>query len=240
MGIRGHLIRALSRAAAWLDAPVRVLEPDAAYALWAKDYPASAHNPLMKTEQRAMCQLLPPDLRGKAVVDAGCGSGRYIVEASSRGAARVVGVDLSAAMLARAAQVSRNVVRADLRALPLRDRWSDLTICGLTVGHLDSLTGALAELCRVTRPGGTILCSDFHPIAHTIGGKRDFSVDGRRYAARHTQHLYGAWHDACASLGLRITRVLEPSLDPADLPAGSRMVVAHPLVIVFEVRREGN
>jgi SAM-dependent methyltransferase len=41
-----------------------------------------------------------PDLRGRSVLDMGCGSGRYLIEALDRGASRVVGVDLAPEMLA--------------------------------------------------------------------------------------------------------------------------------------------
>jgi malonyl-CoA O-methyltransferase len=54
----------------------------------------------------------------------------------------------------------------------------------------------------VTRPGGTVLCSDVHPIGHALGWQRDFKSAGRHYAVRHTQHLYSHWHAACAALGL--------------------------------------
>src|SRR5690349_13981739 len=78
------------------------LEPTAAYALWAASYPPRAHNPLMLAEERAMLALLPPDLCGQAVLDAGCGSGRYLFHTLRRGARRALGVDLSAEMLSRA------------------------------------------------------------------------------------------------------------------------------------------
>ncbi len=65
-----------------------ILEPSAAYALWAGSYPAHAHNPVMLAEERAMLGLLPGDLRGQSVVDAGCGSGRYTRHAVERGARR--------------------------------------------------------------------------------------------------------------------------------------------------------
>src|SRR6476660_3704332 len=83
------------------------LEPAAAYALWADAYPPTAHNPLMQAEERAMLALLPGDLSGARILDAGCGSGRYLLHARRRGAQQLLGVDLSAEMLARA--------RAELR-----------------------------------------------------------------------------------------------------------------------------
>jgi malonyl-CoA O-methyltransferase len=238
------------------------LDVAAAYALWAASYPPQAHNPLMLAEERAMLALLPAGLRNWAVLDAGCGSGRYLLHALKRGARRVVGVDLSPEMLAQARGLGvgdwelgasdstipqplspiPRLVQASLTAIPLRDRWADLTLSGLTIGHVEHLDTALAELRRVTRPGGTILCSDFHPVGHALGWRREFSAGGQRYAVRHTPHLYSHWQRACAACGLRIARVLEPYLDPADIPAGARfdpVALDVPVALVFELLREG-
>ena len=236
------------------------LAPAVAYALWAASYPPHAHNPLMLAEQRALLSLLSADLREQSVLDAGCGSGRYVLHALRRNARRVLGVDLSAEMLARAASFEFKVlsseftsasnsqlktqnfelIQASLDAIPLRDRWAHLTICGLTIGHVERLEAALAELRRVTRPGGMILISDFHPIGHALGWRREFSADGQRYAVRHTPHLYSDWQRACSTLGLRVLRVLEPYLDPTDIPAGARfdpVALRVPVALVFELQR---
>lgn len=224
-----------------------ILLPAEAYALWAASYPAHAHNPLMQAEQRAMLGLLPASLRGQAVLDAGCGSGRYMLHALRRGAARVTGVDLSPQMLARArAELGRArpgvaLRQGGLAALPIADEWADLVLCGLVIGHLEDLRSTLVELCRVTRPGGTLLCSDVHPIGHALGWLRDFKAGDRHYAVRHTPHFYSDWHAACAAVGWRIERVLEPMLDPADIPADAhfdRMALEVPVALVLQLRRE--
>jgi malonyl-CoA O-methyltransferase len=235
--------------------PPRVLHPRAAYARWAASYPPRAHNPLMQAEERAVLSLFPADLRGCTVVDAGCGSGRYMLHALRRGAARVVGADLSPEMLDRAraelggshrAETPRDradapyieLIQASIEALPLRDQCADLTVCGLTIGHLPSLEPALAELQRITRTDGRILCSDFHPLQHARGGRREFSVGGERYAVRHTPHYTDDWRGVCAALGLRIVRVLEPLLDPEDIRGLVQLDLAAvklPVVTVFEL-----
>ncbi len=226
-----------------------MLEPAAAYSLWAPSYPPHAHNPVMQAEERAMLALMPEALHGQSVLDAGCGSGRYLLHALHRGAARVTGVDLSPEMLARADTALRDESRevpiallaGSIDALPVADACADLTVCGLVVGHLQELRPCLAELQRATRPGGIVLCSDVHPIGHALGWVRDFKSGGQRYAVRHTQHLYGHWHDACASLGLRIERVREPMLDPADIPADAhfdRTALEVPVALVLQLRRE--
>jgi len=227
---------------------VEMLEPRDAYALWAASYPPHAHNPVMHAEERAMLALMPADLRGQAVLDAGCGSGRYMIYALNRGAVRATGVDLSAQMLERASEElgarrhggEIELVQGDLERLPVPDGFADLTICGLTIGHLDHLQPALAELRRATRPGGTILCSDVHPIGHVLGWLRDFKSDGRHCAVRHTPHFYSRWHAACAASGLEIARVLEPMLDPADVPDDAhfdRRALEVPVALVFQLRR---
>lgn len=225
-----------------------ILDPLEAYALWAPQYPARAHNPVMMAEERAMLALMPSRLDGLAVLDAGCGSGRYMLHALARGASRVTGVDASPAMLDRAADelpdprssAAIELVQGSLAALPMPNAWADLTVCGLVVGHLDNLEHSLAELRRVTRPGGLLLCSDVHPIGHALGWLRDFKSGGQRYAVRHTPHLYSHWHAACAALGLEIEQVVEPMLDAADIPDGARFDLAAldvPVAIVFQLRR---
>ncbi len=225
-----------------------MLTPVDAYALWASSYPAHAHNPVMQTEERAMLKLMPAGLENHAVLDAGCGSGRYMVHALQRNAVRVRGVDLSPQMLQRAeseldtyrASAEIKLMHGTLIALPVPDAWADLTICGLVIGHLENLEQPLAELLRVTRPGGMVLCSDVHPIGHALGWTRDFKSGGQRYAVQHTQHLYSHWHAACAALGFQIERVLEPMLDPADIPTDAhfdRTALQVPVALVFQLRR---
>jgi len=228
----------------------RFMEAGPAYALWASNYPAHAHNPLMRAEERAMLSLMPGGLQGQSVLDVGCGSGRYMLHVLRGGAHRVSGVDFSPQMLQRAelelnsyrADAEIKLLQGDLSAIPVPDGWADVTVCGLVVGHVENLPQALQELKRVTRPGGTVFCSDVHPIGHALGWVRDFKSGEQHCAVRHTQHLYSHWHAACAAQGLQIERVLEPMLDPDDIPAGARFdrqALEIPVALVLRLRRSG-
>ena len=106
---------------------------------------------------------------GDAVLDLGCGFGRHAFEAARRGA-RVVAVDagrdeveqvratfaamIEAAELDAAAPVA--AVQGDALALPFRDGAFDRVICSEVLEHIENDLGAVAELARVLRPGGTM------------------------------------------------------------------------------------
>ena len=142
-----------------------------AYDRWAEVYPAEPHNPLMQAEQAAMLGLLPP-LSACDVLDLACGSGRYVAIAQAAGAAFVVGVDYSPAMLGRARFAAR--VRADMARLPLRANSFDVVISGLAMGHAPDLDDCVAGIARVLRPGGVLVYSDFHDEAWRSGLTRSF------------------------------------------------------------------
>jgi malonyl-CoA O-methyltransferase len=203
-----------SRAAALVELSVAD-----AYALWAPTYAAEAHNPFMQLEQTSLLELLP-ELAGTVVVDLACGTGRYAAIARARAAAAVIGVDLSQDMLRAARRVTASVARGDLTALPLRSGVAGVVICGLAVGHLRDLEGALAEMSRVLASGGTLVYSDFHPAAHAAGRRRNFEVGGRSYAVEHHPRLPADHRAACRAAGLDVEAVREPTTrDGARVPA---------------------
>ena len=95
---------------------------------------------------------------GWQVLDVACGAGRH-ARAFELAWARCVGLDLSAALLRVARGVTgAPLVRADMRALPIRPRSMDLTVNLFTsFGYFDrdaEHAGALAEMVSTLRTGG--------------------------------------------------------------------------------------
>jgi malonyl-CoA O-methyltransferase len=216
------------------------LDPVAGYALWAANYPPHSHNPFMRAEERAMLALLPATLAGMRVLDVGCGSGRYLLHARQRGATSL-GVDRSAQMLAQARAQGLQVIQGSATCVPVTDGWADIIVCALTLGHVADLKAALTELARVLKDSATLLCSDFHPIADTLGWKRTFTIADQRYAVQYTPHRYADWQAASKAAGLRIEAISEPQLDPADIVAGQRFdprALSVPVAIVFAMSKE--
>jgi SAM-dependent methyltransferase len=104
---------------------------------------------------------------GDRVLDAGCGPGRFTLELARLGA-QVVAADISPGQLdlhrRYTADIEADVqdrVIADVLALPFADDAFDVTVCyGGAVSYvLDRAPEAVAQLARVTRPGGHVLVS---------------------------------------------------------------------------------
>jgi malonyl-CoA O-methyltransferase len=208
-----------------------VLDARDAYARWAPAYPPHAHNKLMELEARVVLALLP-DVVGLTVLDLGCGSGRYARLLAQRGAARVIGVDQSADMLARAREVVHLLVRADARALPLADASIDVVVSGLMMADLADLDAVVASAARVLRPGGCLIYSDLHPRSGRAGWVRAFAgPDGGTYAVRHHVHRLTDHLVACRRAGLEPESLAEPPID-FDHPDKGR-----PAAIVVRARR---
>jgi malonyl-CoA O-methyltransferase len=187
------------------------LEPPAAYKLWAAAYPPEAHNPLMQAEEKAGLELLARvSMCGARALDLACGTGRYLRHLQAAGAQAVIGLDLSAEMLARARAEAAGLAQADMLALPLAASSFDVVVCGLAVGHVPRLEPMMCELARVLKTGGALVYSDFHPFGHLAGWKRGFRANGREYSVRHHLHLYADHHAACRAAGLAIQAVAEP------------------------------
>jgi ubiquinone/menaquinone biosynthesis C-methylase UbiE len=114
----------------------------------------------------ALVATSPHRLSGRTVLDAGAGTGAASAALRRRGAL-VLAMDLSAAMLAWQASARPPGVVADIRALPLRDDAVDDSVAAFVLNHLSDPAAGLAELARVTRPGGAILAAVFANDSHS-------------------------------------------------------------------------
>ena len=118
-------------------------------------------------EWPSMRALLPP-LGGLRVVDLGCGFGWFCRWAREQGAARVLGLDVSENMLARAradtADPAIDYRRADLEQFALPDAAFDLAYSSLALHYIENLAGLLAGLHRALVPGGCFVFSVEHPL----------------------------------------------------------------------------
>ncbi len=116
--------------------------------------------------RQAVADLAP--VRGGVVADVGCGTGRALPElrAAVGPDGTVLGIDLTAQMLAEAAHRGRGdaatLLLGDATRLPLATGCLDAVFAAGLVSHLPDPVAGLAELGRVCRVGGRLAL--FHPV----------------------------------------------------------------------------
>lgn len=109
---------------------------------------------------------------GGLAVDVGCGTGRALraLRHAVGPSGTVLAVDVTPEMLDAARPASADsgavLVLADARRLPLGDASADAVFAAGLVNHLPDARAGLAELARVTRPGGLLVL--FHPSGRAV------------------------------------------------------------------------
>lgn len=142
---------------------------EANYAPFAHRYAASAatkaHN--CHYDRPNTLSLVPDDLNGKRVLDAGCGPGFYAEELVKRGAT-LTAVDATPAFVTMTKEKvpSATVSQVDLtQGLPFADESFDVVLCALVFDYIEDAGALFREFRRVLTDGGLIIASFGHPFA---------------------------------------------------------------------------
>jgi SAM-dependent methyltransferase len=199
------------------------VDQDAASALLVAALDEQAALPAVQRLRATATELLSPGA-GDRLVDVGCGTGDVVraLAALVGPDGLVIGVDPSEVMLAvaRARSAGRDLpvefVRGDVGDLELPDSSADGVVCERVLQHVGDAPGAVAELERITRPGGRVVVIDTDWGLHAIHGA-DPDL---------TRRVVDAWVDSAADgrVGRRLPSLL------ADAGLTDRTVVAETLV----------
>jgi SAM-dependent methyltransferase len=128
------------------------------------------------------------------ILDAGCGSGRFMVELAKLGT--VTGVELSdtSVSLARQRQLGE-VVEGSVLEMPFPENSFDLAVSLDVIEHLEDDLAALRELRRTVAPGGALLVTV--PAYQWLwSGHDEINHHHRRYTRRSLQRVaeQAGWH----------------------------------------------
>ena len=181
------------------------------------------------------------------VLDAGCGEGYGLAMLRAAGADRVVGVDLDVPTVAHAraryaaTDPGIEVVAAELREVPLPDDAVAVSVSLQVIEHLHDIPGYLAELIRVTEPGGRVLIATpnrltftpdhdtpvnpFHTVEFTaVELMRLLERNGLDVEVVQGVHHAGAVATAEAARGVSVPRLLGAG-PPEEWPGWLRRLV---------------
>jgi SAM-dependent methyltransferase len=140
--------------------------------------------------RRSVLERVVDDLRLPArarILDAGCGSGRNMVDLARHGA--VTGIELSGTSVALARERdSGDVVEGSVLEMPFEADAFDLAASLDVIEHLEDDLRALRELRRVVAPGGSLLVTV--PAYQWLwSGHDEINHHHRRYTRRSLQRI---------------------------------------------------
>ena len=121
-----------------------------------------------RLEKKAISCYLPPDAKGKKLLEVGCGTGHWSRFFSEYGF-EVIGVDISERMvnIVKSKNISdASFQLADGHSLPFPDETFDVTAAITTLEFVRDAEGVLREMVRCTRkPGGQLLVGVLNVLA---------------------------------------------------------------------------
>jgi SAM-dependent methyltransferase len=205
-----------------------------------------------------------PEMRGLRVVDLGCGFGWFSRWARERGAAAVLGLDISSRMLERARAMTADEAiayrQADLEALDLPAGAFDLAFSALALHYVVDLGALMSRLHRALAPGGMLVASFEHPIftapipqgwTEDATGRRRWPVDHYRIEGPRVtdwlaagvvkQHrMLGTTINLMVGAGFRVTHLDE--WGPSEAQVAARPELAEerdrPMFALLSAQRE--
>jgi SAM-dependent methyltransferase len=209
------------------------------YDRFAEEYTAEVDAGIVNAYyERPAVLSLAGDVKGRRILDAGCGSGPLFEVLRDRGAL-VSGVDKSAGMLELARRrlgSDAALQMADLAdPLPFSDSAFDDVIASLVLHYLEDWGPTLTEFRRVLAPGGRLIASVDHPFAvhfrQLTEGRRlhlghagrhqanyfetynwtfEWTISGQKMPMSFWNRPLHAMTDAFTSAGFRISVISEP------------------------------
>lgn len=180
------------------------------YDQWASFYDAYP-NPTVAMDELSFPELWR-DMRDKAVLELGCGTGRHTLRLLEQGN-HVTGLDASPNMLAEARKKchgqTAEFIEADLvhldRVLADEKRY-DAVLSSLVFEHVDRPRPIFEQAYHRTVPGGLFFLSEIHPSRAADGKLAHFKLaDGQEVVLHSVAHREGDLESAAAQAGWQLT-----------------------------------
>ncbi len=187
-----------------------------AYNTWADSYD-TVENPTRTLDEKVVKSLLT-DLRGKDIVEAGCGTGKNSLWFAEKGTT-LKAFDFSEEMIEIAKKKVRNknaefIIQDITKRWVYEDKSCDVVSINLILEHIENLNNIFLEAYRILRQNGLLFVCELHPAKQEKGtvarfmdensnkeirlisyhhSKKDFEVAGRN--AGFSEINFQDWYD---------------------------------------------
>ncbi len=116
-------------------------------------------------------KLLIPNLENKAIIDLGCGTGRFTFLLEDYHPKKIIGMDISSEMIDMARMFGKDkkstieFIQNDIEDLScIEDESIDFVFSSTTFHYLKDLKRIMQEIKRILKPGGLFILSVIHPV----------------------------------------------------------------------------
>jgi malonyl-CoA O-methyltransferase len=147
-----------------------------AYAEWARIYDSNEN--LTRDLDRQILPHLLKEIKGKHIVEAGCGTGKNTVWFAQE-ARRVIAFDLSDHMLRIATEKVQaghvKIIKHDiLKTWPVDDLSADIVSINLVLEHFPTIDFPIQEAYRILKERGILCVCELHPQKHLSGSQAKY------------------------------------------------------------------
>lgn len=183
------------------------------------------------------------DLKGKTILDLGCGSGQFAKYCIEAGASQVTGIDISTNMIEQANKENKHE-KIDYICIPIEDlvldnQKFDLIISSLAVHYIEDYSALIKKISGFLNENGEFIFSTEHPIVtarikmnnwvrDNEGNRIHWAIDNYQEEGKREQHWYidGVikYHRTISTLinelinnGLGLEKIIEPLAIPTGL-----------------------
>lgn len=177
---------------------------------------------MLALDEKVFSDLLGDiDVTNMVIADIGCGTGRHWKKIMDQSPSKLIGYDVSEGMLQMLQQkfpqaVTQLLLNDELKGL--EDDSCDVVISTLTIAHIPNAEAAIKEWCRVLKPGGEMIITDYHPTALSKGAKRTFNTGAKTVAIINHVYPVEKIRSIAKQLQLREMRLLEKKIDDTMRP----------------------
>lgn len=212
------------------------------------------------SEQPATFSLLG-NVKGKKVLDAGCGSGVYSKILAKKGA-KVYGVELSSEMVDLAKKYCANMniefKQGSINKLPYASNTFDIVVASLVIHYLKKPETAFKEFYRVLKKGGILIFSTTHPVLESFTkirinkGKNEITLvnyfnKGKYYWTLHNSKVkipsyrtgFGLLSRLVYNSDFILEEIKETSLSKKtkNIPSHLKKFIDTPIFIIFKCKK---
>jgi ubiquinone/menaquinone biosynthesis C-methylase UbiE len=212
---------------------------------WVRNGPACLSDYTGRPAVLALCE----PVTGRSVLDLGCGEGYCSRYLRQQGAGEVIGLDLSAGMVAAALAQEQceplgiRYVQGDARDLSrFSGQTFDLVLSSFMFNYLDiaGMEACMREVARVLRPGGRLVFAVPHPalpFLHPAETPYYFEVTAAGYFSARDGHFSGCvWRRDGTPLELQLRhKILEDYFQALQAAGFSGLPVVRELHVTPEI-----